>query len=546
VLYLRASAEDRKFLMGHKTNSEIYSNYHSAISNVHVQELFRDVRAINNAEMIGLSLNRIQDLPQTISAEGWQKLEQDPEVIQYSLETTQISTTLSELYGSISAAVRSTDERVPDLLAATARLKNRRRVLLRRVYGEEYRRLFTDHARPQVPTPSKPTMNTLDHHSGPDCILLDDTAAEDGRDWLLHLEQEEEFAQELGDYQTIIAEEPYLSDVEISDSDSSLMTEDQLMETPSSPSDGFPLQLCEGSDTIRLHKIGDGSARPKNMTIARVREAMSSGGLTDAALSDIMVEVFSATHRSGKYIPGEEPVLGTSVCRFSGVDLSLDWHSPEAAHSAHATVVRNAAKEAFEKHLLPLDVPCAYYSQGPTKKKNPTLCQYSDFKTRQQQIAHVFNHTLRVHNQHQEVGNIPHGEWHCYYKGCAVLTPTPSDARRVPKVLLSTTSIFTSKQSYLSHLYQDHRLSPLAAEPVLWCGICEHFLECAQFDTARDEHFEMHWDEVWSLVMEYGYTGQFDNGRRTIPSFCPFCLHDESLSPAERMEEESLPKKARK
>ncbi|CZR64490.1 uncharacterized protein PAC_14388 [Phialocephala subalpina] len=104
------------------------------------------------------------------------------------------------------------------------------------------------------------------------------------------------------------------------------------------------------------------------MTIALVREAMSSGGLTDAALSKVMVEVFSATQRTGKYIPGEEPLLGTSICHFSGVDLSLDYHSPEAAHSAHTAVVRRGAEEAFEKYLLPLDVPCTYHSQGPTKK----------------------------------------------------------------------------------------------------------------------------------------------------------------------------------
>lgn len=70
ILQVRASVEDRKFLMGHRTNSEIYSNYHSAISTVHVQELFRNIRLVEMGEMHGLSRNRIQNLPQTISAEG--------------------------------------------------------------------------------------------------------------------------------------------------------------------------------------------------------------------------------------------------------------------------------------------------------------------------------------------------------------------------------------------------------------------------------------------------------------------------------------------
>jgi hypothetical protein len=51
----------------------------------------------------------------------------------------------------------------------------------------------------------------------------------------------------------------------------------------------------------------------------------------------------------------------------------------------------------------------------------------------------------------------------------------------------------------------------------------------------KDDHFASHWEEIWSLVREHGYTGRFDNGRRTIPSFCPFCLHNKKLSPTERI-----------
>jgi hypothetical protein len=100
---------------------------------------------------------------------------------------------------------------------------------------------------------------------------------------------------------------------------------------------------------------------------------------------------------------------------------------------------------------------------------------------------------------------------------------------------LSTASIFLSKQTYLRYLYQEYRLSPVGVESVLWCGICEHFLKWDQFGLGKDEHFEWHWEEVWRLVAEHRYTGQYDNGRRTIPSFCPFCLHNENLSPSKRI-----------
>ncbi|KAH8747116.1 hypothetical protein F5882DRAFT_312058, partial [Hyaloscypha sp. PMI_1271] len=367
-------------------------------------------------------------------------------------------------------------------------------------------------------------------------------ATSDALDWVERLEHEEESAENLGDYETITAGDSWSHKTRIEASDSpdlDLSAADKTVQTPLDSHTTDAIQLSEASNAnaaLRLHGINDGSARPKNMTITRVRDVMSSGGLPDATLSQIMVEVFSATHNPGKYIPGEEPLLGTSICRFSGLDLSSDTHSPETVHRAHLKVLQRSPNDLFNSHLLPLDTPCTYYSQGPTKKKSPKLCGYYTINTRYQQIQHVAGHVLRGNRLGHESGYIPDGEWHCFYEGCAVLTTIPSTKRGVvAKVLLSTTSVFLSKRVFLRHVYQVHRLSALAIESVVWCGICERFLEWDQFAAGTDEHFEMHWDEVWKLVADHGYTGQFDNGRRTIPSFCPFCLYDESLSPTERI-----------
>jgi hypothetical protein len=138
-----------------------------------------------------------------------------------------------------------------------------------------------------------------------------------------------------------------------------------------------------------------------------------------------------------------------------------------------------------------------------------------------------------LHQKYYAAGNIPRGEWHCYYDGCAILTT--SNTQDPPKVILSTRSIFSSERDYLRHMYYGHRLSPLSVESISWCGICEQFLEWEQFGARKDDHFASHWEEVWRLVREHGYAGQFDNGRRTIPSFCPFCLYNENLSPIERI-----------
>jgi hypothetical protein len=194
---------------------------------------------------------------------------------------------------------------------------------------------------------------------------------------------------------------------------------------------------------------------------------MSSGGLTDEDLSQIMVEVFSATHRPGKYHLGEEFMLGTSTCRFSGVDLSLNTHAPDTAHRSHFMMRQKVAAELFVKHLAPLDTPCSYYSQGPTQKKSPRLCGFRS-RTRVQQIKHAFEHTLKSNRLGHEAGHSLPGEWHCYQRDCALLTTTRSTGEgTVPKVQLSTTSIFLSQRAFLKHVYQEHHVSPLAIESVV-------------------------------------------------------------------------------
>jgi hypothetical protein len=198
------------------------------------------------------------------------------------------------------------------------------------------------------------------------------------------LEQEEKSVQELSDYETIIVKEAPFNKAEIDNADQVLIVtdNDNIVKIYLNYLASFPFQLLKAPDTIRLHNINNGSARPKNITITRVREAMSSGGLTNTALSDIIVEVFFITYKTRKYILGEESLLGTSICRFSGIDLLSDYHLPETTHFAHIVVIQCAIKESFEKHLLPLNVPYIYYSQGLTKKQNPKLYGWARSKTR--------------------------------------------------------------------------------------------------------------------------------------------------------------------
>jgi hypothetical protein len=360
-----------------------------------------------------------------------------------------------------------------------------------------------------------------------------DATLADAYDWMLKVTQDEEAVRSL-DYCDIIgAADSHRQEGDHDACDRDLSMIDNEFETNKSSHTGLSCHLSEGSETICLYNINDRSAIPKNMSIAQLRMAVSLGGYTDAALSDLMVKVFSAMHKSGKFIPGEEPLLSTYMCRFSETDLLSNYHAPEAAHAAHTKEVNKITKEAFESHLLPLESPCLYYAQGPLKLVSPKLCGYSSFKTHRDQIKHVFQHTLVLHQKYYTASNTLRRKWHCYYNGCAILTT--SNTQDPPKVILSTWSIFSSERDYLCHVYYGHRLSPLSVKSVSWCGICKQFLEWEQFGTRKDDHFASHWKEVKRLVREHEYAGQFDNGHRTILSFCLFCLHNKNLSPTERI-----------
>jgi hypothetical protein len=130
-------------------------------SSIHVQELFRNIRTNYNVEMTGLSVNRVASSPQTISLEGWKKVSQDLEILQYSLEVTQLSMALHRLYGSVAATLRSCNHHIPDLVTAIARLKNRRITVMKHIYQEEYLAQFTSQVPSIPPIVTKTNCNKL-------------------------------------------------------------------------------------------------------------------------------------------------------------------------------------------------------------------------------------------------------------------------------------------------------------------------------------------------------------------------------------------------
>ena len=149
------------------------------------------------------------------------------------------------------AAVRCGDRRVPDLLAA-AGLKNRRRVMLRSLYAEEYQKAFAARS----PAPAAPIPRA------------DPDSADDVGDWMRQLAEEEHRAQELlgGDYPnapSAVDDDPFFpeEDHPVGLLPPGSLDPDLLSGPPGAPPAPNPL---------RLHGINDGRAVPKDMSIARL------------------------------------------------------------------------------------------------------------------------------------------------------------------------------------------------------------------------------------------------------------------------------------
>jgi hypothetical protein len=204
--------------------------------------------------------------------------------------------------------------------------------------------------------PCQSTTHDLEFESMPT-----DATLADAYNWMLEVTWDEEAVRSLDDYDIIGAADSHGQEGDYNSCNGDPLIIDNEFEANRGSLTSSSHYLSEGSEAIRFYNINNGSAIPKNMSIARFRMAVSSGDYIDIVLLDLIVEVFSAIYKSSKFIPGEEPLLSTYTCRFSGADLSSNYYIPEAVYTAHTKEVNKIAKEAFESYLLPLELLYSYY-----------------------------------------------------------------------------------------------------------------------------------------------------------------------------------------
>jgi hypothetical protein len=97
VAYLLDSAttqENRKFMMGHRSDSKVFSSYQSKVSSVDLQALFRGKDQQNLQHMMSISLNKKDNAPTRISDAGYEEALSDTNYVKVVAELATLQATL--------------------------------------------------------------------------------------------------------------------------------------------------------------------------------------------------------------------------------------------------------------------------------------------------------------------------------------------------------------------------------------------------------------------------------------------------------------------
>ncbi|OAL56349.1 hypothetical protein IQ07DRAFT_651104 [Pyrenochaeta sp. DS3sAY3a] len=141
ILALKTSEHHRQFLMGHN-DPKMYFPYMSKISTIDFAALFRNLESRSVIPQTGISLNRSASAPLRISEAGMQTVLESEDVQVARQETEAIRNAIMMTHGSLTAARRCEDPRLPEYEQSMIFLKSTINAGTRRIYRQEYKEHF--------------------------------------------------------------------------------------------------------------------------------------------------------------------------------------------------------------------------------------------------------------------------------------------------------------------------------------------------------------------------------------------------------------------
>ncbi|OBT90547.1 hypothetical protein VE02_00995 [Pseudogymnoascus sp. 03VT05] len=148
TLALKTSSDNRRFLIGHKTASRIYSEYASKTATVDLAALYRgrDPRAIK--QMSSMLLNSSTTAPQIISNEGRARAMLDSKYCAQRSIAVALREKIVRHHGTLAAAARSSDPDFVKYKLCHNRTRNALRAACEKIYRLEYAAFFRASERP--------------------------------------------------------------------------------------------------------------------------------------------------------------------------------------------------------------------------------------------------------------------------------------------------------------------------------------------------------------------------------------------------------------
>lgn len=576
LLDAQTSAGARRYLMGHKSNSEIYSAYMSKTSPVDLQGIFRNLEQQNLQPMMCISLNKRQDAPKKISTAEHEAALMDSGYQALVAEVMALHEALCQEYGSLVASSRAADPRFDDFRRLTYKQYSLKATLIRKRFGEEYDAFFKTTTCLVAPPPPSIAMKGLREH-----------------------EEEGDSSQSLfvvpqRDLATSSASSPRsLSSLPASESRPSIPTacldadEDEIQIDPALLAEGEPTSSFEASiEEMRLQMEGEEEGEMEEEKTLGAEEERPSGeegggegastaiegldvqpnsttrlhglpgkpgfyvyntrgsryhfgsgvcmnmnglfnsGQDEAELASRLIECFLTTHAIDAFYPGEEPFPGTYCCRFCNISLTrtkspaaADEDHPSSHVHRHVHACAKAAALAWAQSDLEQRVdykrPCSYQYIADENSTRASRSCGNVATSVQGAYNHLQNHML--HMETAVAGSHQKG-YHCSFQHCAG-DHSPSLPQSIGELK--------------AHLLQVHGIwykRTLTAE-VEFCQYCETWLSGSEDPKA---HLELHAIDALDLIKATGYVG-FTAGRSLRPDLCVFCYHDHTLTLRERI-----------
>lgn len=588
TLALKTSSDNRRFLMGHKTASRIYSEYASKTATVDLAALYRDHDPRSVKQMSSMLLNSSEHAPQSISSEGRAMAKLDPKYVALNAASNALREALIQRHGTLAAAARTMD---PDLATYKTSYSHEMHALhacCEKIYREEYAAFFESNMRSRGSSSTRNSMGSAlptrsDDTSGvppseatrpPSALsnrststgladgVFDDSTTDASSIFLEasdgFFEEWSSSADEADDSTTVeLGELTNIDPILLAMSGDLLALEgreDSIQSTlgdvepapPSPPVDTKPdeVESAQPMPSVRRHGISrrDEDAINAHVSKTGLLARRDNSGIdrtyVDPAFCSQKLAVFDANGSEADLAAG----LANLFMIVHPIDRFYPGHEPFPGTyncflcGKHLNTIVHASLHVYKCALkVATDATCQVvdelfpFNQPCTftlvKKVNGIMQLVECGKTFKDRKTWGFHVSTHISPKAQMIRD-QDGDMvpSCFYPPCAQVQSSPKDPR--PGI------IFESREERVRHLMTHHQIISTSSPRPTFCEFCYEFVLPHELDA----HFDGHLDAAHHIVETHGYTGIMGIGRTLVPRLCIFCYHDTGLGTSQRLD----------